>query len=105
MEKLYNRGYLSYPRTETTCFAKSINLKNFVNNLTGSDEDFGAFAQRVYSGELYGGPRNGKKDDKAHPPIHPVKLARRHELSPEEWRIYELVARHFLATLSKDAVE
>ena len=29
-EKLYNRGYLSYPRTETDKFPPSLNLKGFV---------------------------------------------------------------------------
>jgi DNA topoisomerase-3 len=53
---------------------------------------------------MYGGPKNGKQDDKAHPPIHPVKNASRNELAPDEWRVYELVARHFLACISKDAI-
>lgn len=28
-----------------------------------------------YENQLFMGPRKGNKDDKAHPPIHPVKLA------------------------------
>jgi len=64
--------------------------------------------------KLYGGPRNGNKDDKAHPPIHPVKVASAYEFSEfkekdkykseDHWRIYDLVVRHFLASLSRDAV-
>ena len=72
MEKLYNMGYLSYPRTETTRYNPTINLKKIVSEL-GKNTEFGDFARRVESGEMYGGPRNGNKDDKAHPPIHPVK--------------------------------
>ena len=53
---------------------------------------------------MWGGPKNGKQDDKSHPPIHPVKLARKEELGFDEWRIYELIARHFLACISKDAI-
>ena len=30
MEKLYNRGYISYPRTETNSFNPTINLRKFV---------------------------------------------------------------------------
>jgi DNA topoisomerase-3 len=37
MEKLYNRGFLSYPRTETTKYNKTINLKDIVNKLEGSN--------------------------------------------------------------------
>ena len=54
---------------------------------------------------LYGGPRNGDKDDKAHPPIHPVKVAGEKDFeSPMELKIYDLICRHFLASLSKDAI-
>ena len=53
---------------------------------------------------MWGGPKNGNLDDKAHPPIHPVKNATRNELSSDEWRVYEILSRHFLATISKDAV-
>ena len=53
--------------------------------------------------ELWVGPKKGKHDDKAHPPIHPVKNAERNQLSHDEWRIYDILTRHFLATISKDA--
>jgi DNA topoisomerase IA len=40
-----------------------------------------------------------------HPPITPVSLALPHELqSSDSARIYELVVRHFLATISPDAM-
>lgn len=102
MEKLYNKGFLSYPRTETTKFNPTINLRKVVSSLE-HNTDFGDFAKRVASGEQWSGPKNGKLDDKAHPPIHPVKNVNRNELTNDEWRIYELLARHFLATISKDA--
>ena len=53
---------------------------------------------------MWSGPRNGTLDDKAHPPIHPVKNANQAELTADEWKIYDLLTRHFLATISKDAV-
>ena len=33
MEKLYNKGYLSYPRTETNIYNKTINLRDLVSKL------------------------------------------------------------------------
>ena len=33
-EKLYNRGYISYPRTETNSFSKTINLKTLIGIYT-----------------------------------------------------------------------
>jgi DNA topoisomerase III len=50
MEKLYQRGYLSYPRTETNVYNKTINLRELIGRLSGS-EQFGEFAQRITSGE------------------------------------------------------
>lgn len=79
MEKLYQRGILSYPRTETNTFNPTINLRSIVTEL-GKSDVFGDFANRVSDGSMWGGPKNGKQDDKAHPPIHPVKHASRQEL-------------------------
>ena len=70
----------------------------------GKSEAFGQFAQKVEAGQMWGGPKNGKQDDKAHPPIHPVKYASQRDLGPDEWRVYEMIARHFLACIAKDAV-
>jgi len=53
---------------------------------------------------MFAGPKQGRKDDKAHPPIHPVKHADRAALTDSEWKIYDLLTRHFLATLAKDAI-
>lgn len=69
-EKLYQQGYISYPRTETNQFSKEIDLVGLVQTQSGSAE-WGAFANRVL--EWGPNPRNGKKSDQAHPPIHPIK--------------------------------
>lgn len=50
----------------------------------------------------FGRPRNGKKNDQAHPPIHPTAHAG--NLAGDEKRVYEFVARRFLACCSKDAL-
>lgn len=102
MEKLYNLGYLSYPRTETTRYNPTINLFEIVANLK-SNKEFGGYAARILSKELWAGPRNGKHDDKAHPPIHPVKNAVKAKLTDDEWKVYDILTRHFLASISKDA--
>ena len=49
-------------------------------------------------------PRNGRNNDKAHPPIHPVNFVNPASLSnDEERRVHEFVVRRFLACCSKDA--
>jgi len=55
---------------------------------------------RLLDGE-FERPRNGRKNDKAHPPIHPTNSA--NNLEADERRVYELVTRRFLASCSKNA--
>ncbi|CDW56295.1 DNA topoisomerase [Trichuris trichiura] len=99
-EKLYTQGYISYPRTETNCFAKEINLVELVQIQT-ADSQWGDFAQRVL--ESGPNPRNGKKNDQAHPPIHPIRYAAPQELIGNLKRVYDFIVRHFLACVSKNA--
>lgn len=49
-------------------------------------------------------PKIGNQNDQAHAPIHPVKPADKVNLTAEEWKVYDLITRHFLACCSKDAV-
>ena len=58
MEKLYNQGYLSYPRTETTVYNQTIDLRAIVNRLK-SNKTFGKFADLVAGGSMFGPPRKG----------------------------------------------
>uniref|UniRef100_A0A1A9WUA1 DNA topoisomerase n=1 Tax=Glossina brevipalpis TaxID=37001 RepID=A0A1A9WUA1_9MUSC len=98
-EKLYTKGFISYPRTETNMFSKDINLMSLVEQQV-EHTVWGTFAQRVK--EWGPNPRNGNKSDQAHPPIHPTKMIQ--NLDGNEGRVYELICRHFLACVSKDAV-
>ena len=82
MEKLYNQGYLSYPRTETTIYNPNIDLRQIVNRLKTS-QTFGLHAQQISNGSMWAPPRKGSLDDKAHPPIHPVKCAEKSSLQDE----------------------
>lgn len=102
-EKLYNKGFISYPRTETDFFQKSINLKDLVSYQEDSP-DWGPYAQKLIQNNIFLWPRNGTHNDNAHPPIHPVKhLEKNQGLAPDEWKVYELITRHFLACCSQDA--
>mmetsp|Transcript_17894 Transcript_17894/g.12846 ORF Transcript_17894/g.12846 Transcript_17894/m.12846 type:complete len:115 (+) Transcript_17894:358-702(+) len=97
-------GILSYPRTETTIFHKTIDLRSIVRNLT-KDTDFGIsqHALKIANQKKDLLPNNGKLDDKAHPPIHPVKFCQKTDLSDNESKVYDLITRYFLACLSQNA--
>ncbi len=98
-ENLYMAGLISYPRTDNTVYPASINLKAIVKKFLNSE-----FAKEAEIALSHMKPSRGRKETKDHPPIHPVGIARKSELSKDEWRIYELVVRRFLATLSPDAL-
>ncbi|KAK1932801.1 DNA topoisomerase family protein [Babesia divergens] len=102
-EALYNKGYISYPRTETNVFPTSMNPRQFVELFTNHPQ-FGDYARKLLNaGNIV--PRKGKKNDEAHPPIHPVKPLRREEADSERsWQLYEYITRRFLACCSPPAV-
>uniref|UniRef100_A0A3P9KGI1 DNA topoisomerase n=1 Tax=Oryzias latipes TaxID=8090 RepID=A0A3P9KGI1_ORYLA len=100
-EKLYTQGFISYPRTETNIFPANLVLAPLVEQQTHSST-WGTFAQRVLDQPGGPNPRQGKKSDQAHPPIHPTKYTS--SLQGNEARVYEFIVRHFLACVSQDAL-
>lgn len=115
-EKLYQRGFISYPRTETNVFPSTMDLKSLVEKQAQLDQpaqgrsDWAEYAANLLNGSGSNGnrfmfPRSGNRDDKAHPPIHPIVSVGRDvtSLNPTEKRVYEYICRHFLASCSADA--
>lgn len=101
-EDLYTKGWISYPRTETDQFDRDMDLRRIIDRQQ-QDERWGAFATGLMNGGFQQ-PRNGRNNDKAHPPIHPVNYVEPHKLGDNERRVYEFVVRRFLACCSEDAV-
>ncbi|KAK1915975.1 hypothetical protein P3342_003790 [Pyrenophora teres f. teres] len=101
-EELYTKGWISYPRTETDQFDKAIDLRTLVGRQT-QDGRWGPFAQNLMNGGFHQ-PRQGRNNDKAHPPIHPVNYVAPTQLNDRERTVYEFVVRRFLACCSEDAV-
>ncbi|KAI7367617.1 DNA topoisomerase III [Hortaea werneckii] len=100
-EKLYQGGWISYPRTETDQFDRGMNLQAIIQKQTQGGP-WAPFAQDLVNGG-FSWPRNGKNNDKAHPPIHPVNFVSPGQLSFEEQKVHEFVVRRFLACCSEDA--
>jgi DNA topoisomerase-1 len=100
-EELYMSGLISYPRTDNTVYPTSMNVRNILQNLSNSD-----FSKEVNwvieNRRPY--PTRGKKKTTDHPPIHPVGAPGSKILSSDHKKIYELICRRFLATLTKDAI-
>jgi len=109
-EKLYQKGILSYPRTETEIFNRNIDVQGLVEQQTASP-DWGTYATRLLDSDegnpnTFLWPReDSTKNDEAHPPIHPVRFASGSDFDDhDQKRLYELVTRHFLACCSRDAI-
>jgi DNA topoisomerase I len=100
-ESLYQKGFTSYPRTDNTVYPKTLELRKILDELQKVNE-LSADAIEINSQkELI--PSKGKKETTDHPPIHPVSAVQKSKLTEKEWKVYELICRRFLATLSSDA--
>ncbi len=100
VQGLYMKGYVSYPRTDSEAYPPTLDLKEILNELRNSS----SYAKAV--SEILKKPLNPTKGKEAkdHPPIHPVKLPNE-KLNPQEARIFDLISRRFLATLSDESEE
>jgi DNA topoisomerase I len=98
-EDLYTDGYISYPRTDNTVYPKSLDLREVLGYLTRV-EGAGPYAEKLLQkGEI--SPTRGKKETTDHPPIYPTGHATKGAMRDDQWKIYQLVVRRFLATLSE----
>jgi len=94
-EELYMNGYISYPRTDNTVYPPL----PFDSILQKLGNVFPEEIQKLMKIRRKK-PVRGKKYSHDHPPIHPVDAYK----GKEYRKLYELIARRFMATLSEDAV-
>ncbi|MEM1515352.1 MAG: DNA topoisomerase [Candidatus Bathyarchaeia archaeon] len=93
-ESLYGDGYISYPRTETNMWL-AVDHKIVLAML--SQTPLGK-----HISVLNYNPRDGKKNDGAHPPIYPTAYYPRYD---DKGKIWEYIARRYLANVvGKDAL-
>lgn len=107
-EDLYQRGIISYPRTETNFYKDGFELINLISEHKGHSL-WGSYVESLLnpssnSTNSFKWPYRGNKDDQAHPPIHPTKSMELNQLKNDDERsLYELICRHFIASCSSDA--
>ena len=100
VQGLYMKGYVSYPRTDSETYPPTLDLNEILDELKKSSS-YKKHIEGITSSALH--PTKGR-DAKDHPPIHPVKLPAE-KLNPQEAKIFDLIARRFLATLSNPSKE
>ncbi|MDO5848540.1 MAG: DNA topoisomerase I [Methanobrevibacter sp.] len=91
-QKLYSDGYTSYPRTSSQKLPESLDFKNIFMQLK-KNKEFGKHIAKLPS-KLK--PHEGKKDDAAHPAIHPTGILPK-SLDKDEKKIYDLIVYRFIA--------
>ncbi|HXE99381.1 MAG TPA: DNA topoisomerase I [Solirubrobacterales bacterium] len=102
-EDLYMDGFVSYPRTDNTVYPSSLPVRELVTSLVRVPE-FDAAASLLDRGDLV--PTRGRKETTDHPPIYPTQAVNPGAFDGPKQRVYELIARRFLATFgSPMAVE
>ena len=97
-ESLYMRGMISYPRVDNTVYPESLDLRGVLESIRGAEVVGPLAAELLGMKELK--PTRGKKFSTDHPPLYPTAAVSRSGLKAQEFKIYELVARRFMATMA-----
>ena len=98
-QKLYEKGYLTYPRTDSQKLPKK-DWRKVLESLQERSDVMSIVKEILQKGTL--SPVEGRKDDPAHKAIHPTGIVPR-DLDQDEENIYSLVLRRFLAAFMDPA--
>jgi DNA topoisomerase I len=96
-ESLYMDGLISYPRVDNTVYPSSLDLKDCVRTLSKVPQYAPTCKDLLAQSKLTA--TRGKQETTDHPPIYPTGAADPDKLQPAAWKLYNLIARRFLATL------
>lgn len=101
-ERLYLDALISYPRTGSQKFPPSIDTQAILKSLSGIKQ-YSELISELFSKEKLV-PTQGKKEDPAHPPIHPTGNIPEKKLNDDERKIFDLVVRRFLAIFGEPSI-
>jgi hypothetical protein len=111
-EDLYNKGLISYPRTENEVHPYNFNANAVLEDFE-CHPNYGGYTTALLEANdrkrIY--PRKGRHQTEDHDPIYPTKAAEQSEVESavgrssrvKAWRVYDFVARRFLASCSEPA--
>lgn len=98
-QSLYLNGYISYPRTSSQKLPPSVEYKSILKKLVKQYR----VSEKTLTKKK---PVEGKKSDPAHPSIYPTgELSNKASLSDDERKIYDLIAKRFIALFMSDAIK
>ena len=99
-QSLYERSYISYPRTSSQKLPATLNLRKVMADLAKS-EAYAVLANELIKKSRFR-PHEGMKEDEAHPAIYPTGEMPK-KMTPEEGKIYDLIVKRFLACFAEYA--
>jgi len=102
-QRLYLDALISYPRTSSQKLPPVIGYKKILNSLKRKRE-YNKLASKVLEKKELK-PREGTKEDPAHPAVYPTGKLPEKRLGVPEKRVWDLVVRRFLAVFGEPAVK
>lgn len=102
-ERLYLEALISYPRTASQRLPPSINYVAIIESLSRSSEYNRLCAELLGMKQLV--PREGARQDPAHPAIYPTGSLPERGLSGSERRLWDLVVRRFMAVFGEPCLK
>lgn len=99
-QTLYEASLISYPRTSSQKLSSKLNLKRIIESLSKNPAYEKSAKGLLSEGRIV--PFEGKKEDPAHPAIHPTGMMG--SAGEKEMKLYDLIAKRFLSCFAKPAV-
>ncbi len=99
-QTLYEASLISYPRTSSQKLPAKLNLPGIIKKL-GENPDYSEHSKKILDNK-WNTPFQGKKEDPAHPAIHPTGLTPG-KLEEQDKKLYDLIVKRFLALFAPPA--
>jgi DNA topoisomerase-1 len=99
-ERLYLEALISYPRTDSQKLPPTIGYKEILAKMQECPA-YSNLIPRLLMSRLT--PNEGEKEDPAHPAVYPTGTLPNPRLSASSRRLWDLIARRFMATFGEPA--
>eukprot|EP00761_Pharyngomonas_kirbyi_P003347 gb/GECH01003351.1/.p1 GENE.gb/GECH01003351.1/~~gb/GECH01003351.1/.p1 ORF type:complete len:659 (+),score=156.61 gb/GECH01003351.1/:1-1977(+) len=99
-QSLYQKAYISYPRTASQKLPPSLKPWNIIQRIS-EQRSYASIAEHMIQEKKFQ-PRQGGASDPAHPAIHPTGEYPKKFASELEEKLYNLIVRRFLASCFQD---
>ncbi len=99
-QSLYERSFISYPRTSSQKLPPTLGLQRIISDMAKNQKYMELASKLIKQGRST--PKEGAKTDEAHPAIYPTGVTPT-GLTQEESRLYDLIAKRFLSVFADPA--